>query len=324
MAYFDLPLNELENYSAPIFPPDDFDIFWERTLNDVRAYSLNPIFDPVDFGIRTLETYDVSFAGYGGQQIKGWLVLPKGITEPLPCVVQYIGYGGGRGYPNDWLEWASAGFAHLIMDTRGQGSVWRHGDTPDNSETGSSPQAPGFMTRGILSPDTYYYRRVYSDAVRAVETASLHSRINADRIAVTGSSQGGGIAIAVAALVPEVRVLMADVPFLCHIDRAVTLVDTDPYAEIATFCRQHRDQVNKVFETLSYFDGVHFAPKITAPALFSTGLMDMVCPPSTVFAAYNALSSEVKEIRVWQFNEHEGGGTHQSLMKIKYLQSMWG
>ncbi len=141
---------------------------------------------------------------------------------------------------------------------------------------------------------------------------------------MNGSSQGGGIAIAVAALVPEVRVLMADVPFLCHIDRAVTLVDTDPYAEIATFCRQHRDQVNKVFETLSYFDGVHFAPKITAPALFSTGLMDMVCPPSTVFAAYNALSSEAKEIQVWQFNEHEGGGTHQTLRKIEYLQSLWG
>ena len=57
------------------------------------------------------------------------------------------------------------------MDTRGQGSAWSKGDTPDPESDGGNPQYPGFMTRGVLDPKTYYYRRVFTDAVRAVEAA---------------------------------------------------------------------------------------------------------------------------------------------------------
>ena len=86
-------------------------------------------------------------------------------------VVEYIGYGGGRGLPIDWLLCASAGYAHFVMDTRGQGSAWSKGDTPDLESDGGNPHFPGFMTRGVLDPKTYYYRRVFTDAVRAVEAA---------------------------------------------------------------------------------------------------------------------------------------------------------
>ncbi|MER3443975.1 MAG: acetylxylan esterase, partial [Meiothermus sp.] len=71
---------------------------------------------------------------------------------------------------------------------------------------------------------------------------------------------------------------------------------TAPYNEIAAFCRVHRDKVGQVFATLAYFDGVNFAARATAPALFSVGLMDDVCPPSTVYAAYNHYAGP-KEIR---------------------------
>lgn len=77
-----------------------------------------------------LNVFDVTFHGYAGQSIKGWLLLPARRGEPLPCVIEYVGYGGGRGFPVNWLIWSSAGFAHLIMDVRGQGSSWLQGDTP--------------------------------------------------------------------------------------------------------------------------------------------------------------------------------------------------
>ena len=51
--------------------------------------------------------------------------------------------------------------------------------------------------------------------------------------------------------------------------------------------------VEQVFKTLSYFDGVNFAARAHAPALFSVALMDAVCPPATVFAAYNAYTMEM-------------------------------
>jgi cephalosporin-C deacetylase len=319
MPFFDMPLDELKRYKPTREEPANFDAFWSDTLDLAGQYPLAARFDAVDFGLRTLETYSVTFNGYGGHPIKGWFLLPCQRVGLLPVVVEFIGYGGGRAFPLDWLLWSSAGYAHLVMDTRGQGSTWSPGDTPDPETDGGNAQVPGFMTRGILSPNTYYYRRLFTDGVRAVEAARTHPAVDAARVAVTGGSQGGGIALAVSALSPHVTAAMPDVPFLCHYRRATHIVATSPYSEIATYCKIHRDQVATVFNTLSYFDGLNFAARAKSPALFSVGLMDDICPPSTVFAAYNHYSGP-REITVWEYNNHEGGGTFQSLEKLKFLQ----
>jgi cephalosporin-C deacetylase len=208
------------------------------------------------------------------------------------------------------------------MDTRGQGTTWRRGDTPDLPVDGDNPHYPGFMTQGILDPKTYYYRRVFMDAVRAVETAQDHPSVDADRIAVTGGSQGGGIAIAVSALEPDVKVTMPDVPFLCHYRRATEITDKMPYQEIAHYCKTHRDRVATVFQTLSYFDGINFASRASARALFSVALMDEICPPSTVFAAYNHYTGP-KAIRIYSYNDHEGGDSYQTIEKLRFLRELW-
>jgi len=108
------------------------------------------------------------------------------------------------------------------------------------------------------------------------------------------------------------------VPFLCHYRRATQIVASHPYAEISNFCKIHRDKVETVFESLSYFDGVNFAARAKAPALFSVGLMDDICPPSTVYAAYNHYAGE-KEIRAYEYNNHEGGANFQTVEKLKFL-----
>ena len=321
--YFDLPIEELQNYLPTRTEPADFDQFWQNTLTNARQFDLKPIFEQIDWGLKTVSVYDVSFSGYGGQRIKAWLLIPKLREEKLPCVVEYIGYGGGRSLPTDHLLWSSVGYANLVMDTRGQGSSWCPGDTPDPEPEGSSPHYPGFMTKGILSPQTYYYRRVFTDAVRALETAASFPQIDKQRIAVTGGSQGGGIALAASGLSPLVKALMADVPFLCHIQVACQIVDTDPYQEIVRFCRTHRDKTESVFKTLSYVDGLNFAPRAKSPALFSVGLMDDICPPRTVFAAFNHYQGP-KEIRVYPYNRHEGGQAYHDREKILFLKKLWG
>lgn len=321
MAFFDLSLDQLQTYCPQVAEPADFDAFWQATLAEARQFPLNAAFEKVDYGLAAQETFDVTFSGFGGQPIKGWFLLPVQRREPLPCVVEYIGYGGGRSFPFDWLLWSSAGYAHLVMDTRGQGSGWISGDTPDLYAEGGNPHAPGCMTDGILDPRHYYYRRVITDAIRAVEAVRSHPVVDPARVAVTGGSQGGGITVAAAGLVPDLLAAMPDVPFLCHYRRATELVDSYPYKEIADFCHTHRDKVERVFNTLSYFDGVNFAARAGARALFSTALMDQVCPPSTVFAAYNRWSGE-KDIRVYPYNGHEGGGSYQTVEKIKFLKGL--
>ncbi len=319
---FDLSLEELKIYKPPLTAPDDFDAFWQQTLDEAREYPLNATFKPVDYGMQLVEIFDVTFGGYGGQPIKGWLLLPRNRTEPLPCVVEYIGYGGGRHFPFMWLLWSNAGYAHLVMDTRGQGSSIYRGDTPDPEPDSTNPQYFGFMTRGILKPATYFYRRVFTDAVRAVEAARMHRAVDAALVVVTGESQGGGIALAVSGLDHSIVATMPNVPFLCHYRRATEITDAAPYNEISHYCQVHRDKIEQVFHTLSYFDGINFAHRAKALALFSVGLMDVTCPPSTVFAAYNHFTGP-KSIKVWSYNNHEGGEAYQMIEQIKFLKNLW-
>jgi len=325
MAFFDISLDLLKTYIPTREEPADFDSFWQSTLDEARAFPFNATFEKVDYGLVAQETFDVTFAGFGGQPVKGWLILPVQRAQrvaPLPCVVEFIGYGGGRQFGFDWLLWASAGYAHFVMDTRGQGSTWSVGDTPDLYADGGNAHYPGSMTKGILDQKHYYYRRVFTDAVRAIDAARSHADIDATQIAVTGGSQGGGITIAAAGLVPDVVAAMPDVPFLCHYRRATEIVDSYPYKEIAEFCHVHRDKVDTVFNTLSYFDGVNFSTRAKAKTLFSVGLMDQVCPPSTVYAAYNHWAGE-KDIKVYPYNGHEGGQSYQTLEKVKFLKNIW-
>jgi cephalosporin-C deacetylase len=322
MPFFDMSLAELQAYQPPRSEPADFDVFWQNTLEEARRYPLNAQFEPVDYGLRLFDTYDLTFAGYGGQPVKGWFIVPAGQQGPLPCVVEYIGYGGGRGFPHEWLLWPGVGYAYLVMDTRGQGSVWRQGDTADLPD-GANPFVPGFMTQGVLDPKTYYYRRVFTDAVRAIEAARSHRAVDAARVAVTGGSQGGAITVAASGLVPDLAAALPDVPFLCHFRRAIGLTENQPYAEVVRYLSIHRDHEETVFNTLDYFDGVNFAARSQVRALYSTAMMDQTCPPSTVFAAYNHLKAP-KDIKVYHFNEHEGGSAHHVLEKIRYLRALWG
>ena len=317
--YTDLAESELRAYDGSVCDPVDFDEFWSTTLEEAREFDLGVTVTPVDSGLRTVDVYDVTFAGYGGAPVRAWLRVPAGATTPLPAIVQFVGYGGGRGNAVENLFWSSAGFAHFQMDTRGQGSAWSTGDTPD--PVGSGPQVAGFMTRGIESRETYYYRRVFVDAARAIEATRSLSIVDASRVAVLGTSQGGGIALAAAGLVPDVAAVVANVPFLCDFPRATVITDNDPYKEIGRYLAVHRLASDRVHETLSYFDAVNFARRGIAPALLSAALMDPICPPSTVFAAYNNYRGP-KDITVWQYNDHDGGGVEDDLLALRHLSAV--
>ncbi len=317
--YVDLPLPELERYRSAQTAPDDFDAFWQRTLAESRAAGGEVVVTPVDTGLTTIDVFDVTFPGFAGQPVRAWLRLPAHRTGPLPALVQFVGYGGGRGRPTENLIWASAGLAHLQMDTRGQGASWSVGETVDDAPAPAA--VPGVMTRGILDPETYYYRRLFTDAVRAVDAARGLEAVDATRVAVHGGSQGGGISLAVAGLVDRLTAVVPYVPFLCDFPRAITIHDTDPYHELVRYLRVHRDRVDQVEQTLRYFDGVNFAARATAPAWFSVALMDEICKPSTVFGAYNAYAGP-KAIDVFRFNGHEGGGPDSEAATVRVLREV--
>nr|WP_245325226.1 acetylxylan esterase [Microbacterium amylolyticum] len=312
-----MPLPQLREYRPDHTAPADLGEFWKATLEESRAAGAATRTEPVDNGLALVDTVDVTFSGFAGDPVKAWYHRPSHV-EPTAIIVEYLGYSGGRGLPHQHAEWVSAGYGHLIVDSRGQG--YAHGNRGDTADPhGGDPSAPGVMTRGIGDRSTYYYRRLFTDAAFAVDVA----RELAPGVPVftAGGSQGGGITIAATALSDGIAGALVDVPFLCDFPRATTMTDRYPYREIVTYLASHRGAEDTVYRTLSYFDGANLASLASAPTLFSVGLMDLTCPPSTVFAAFNAWGSDDRQIEVYPFNDHEGGGPHQRRIQLDWVRA---
>lgn len=330
MEHFDLPLPELREYRPDLAEPPDLLAFWQATLEEAARHPLDATFTAHDSPLRTVEVLDVSFGGFGGQKVAGWLLLPRGRAGRLPCIVEFVGYGGGRGLPHDWLDWSAFGYAHLVMDTRGQGGSWRTGVTPDAGAGPAGPHTPGFLTLGLPDRDSYYYRRLMVDAVRAVDAARSHPDVDRSAVVLRGHSQGGGLSVAAgtlrsAVLDDPVAAVLADEPFLCHYRHAAEIAVSGPYPELVRWCRTHRDRAAEAFAMLGYFDAAVLAAHASVPTLFSVSLRDGTCPPSTVFAAYNRYGDRSgarvdKDIRIWEWNEHEGGESHHRVEQLAWLR----
>ena len=102
LPFFDIDVADLPNYRSSIVPPADFDTFWSETLAEARSLPLDARFEPIDAGLPLVEVFDVSFAGWGGHPIRGWYIKPRGSFD-AGAVVKFIGYNGGRGFPQEHL-----------------------------------------------------------------------------------------------------------------------------------------------------------------------------------------------------------------------------
>jgi len=296
---FDWPLETLRAYKPALTRQPDFTAFWSETLAAASEIPLDPQIEPTEYPADGLTIARASYSGWDGARVQCWYLRPAA-PGIYPGIVFYHGYSGNRGSIYDFLGWASQGYAVLTVDCRGQ-----NGDTSDPTVYPSG-HSTGWMTLGITSRDSYYYRGVFVDCVRALDFMESRPEIDRARIGVTGISQGGGLTLAVAGLDRRPRVAMSDVPFLCNYPRALDVTDQRPYNELIDYLRSHPGQDESVFRTLSYFDVMNLAPNIACPTLVSVGLLDMICPPSTVFSAYNHIDGTKveKEIRVYSFGVH--------------------
>ena len=297
MPSIDMPLEQMRVYKPSLYREADFESYWETTVAEAVKQPLNAELIPYDLPLRSLEAYAVRFDGYKGGRIAGWYVRPAE-RGSFPGVCVYHGYSGRAPRPLELVSLAAQGVCVLAMDCRGQ-----NGQSQDAADYSEGHQM-GWMTKGIRNPAEYYFRFVYADAVRALEMLARREEVDAKRIAITGISQGGGLTLAAAALSERPVLALPDIPFLCDFRRAVAIAPNGPYPEIAAFLKAYPHLYDAAFRTLSYCDCLNLAPWVKCRTVVLNCLWDDICPPSTIFGAYNQITAE-KKIEVYPFHKHE-------------------
>lgn len=305
MPAFDLSLPELERYQGTNPRPDDFDAYWDAALAELNGH--DPQVELVPNGTinhPTVECFDLWFTGLGGARIYAKYVRPIAKAGPRPAVLRFHGYSH---HSADWMAavgYASAGIAIAAMDCRGQG-----GRSEDVGGV-RGMTLRGSIVRGLDDPDAtkLLLRAVYLDTALLAKIVMGLEEVDANRVGTMGGSQGGGLALACAGLVPGIKRVSSMFPFLCDYQRVWEMdLAKDAYEEIRYFLRSfdpRHERVEALFTKLGYVDVQHLAPRVRAEVQMFTGLMDQICPPSSQFAAYNKLGGS-KSMKLYPDFAHE-------------------
>ena len=320
MPLFDLPLSELRQYAGRNSKPADFDAYWARALAQLDAVDPKPELRPAAFSGSGAECFDLWFTGIGGARIYAKYLRPKK-AGPHPAVLQFHGYSANSGDWFDKLGWPAAGIACAVMEARGQG-----GKSEDSGAVRGTTLR-GHIIRGLDDPDPDHlaYRQIFLDTVQLARVVGSFSEIDGGRMGCFGQSQGGGLALACAALEPRIRRCAPVFPFLCDYRRVWELdLAKEAYQELTYFFRMfdpRHEREEEIFNKLGYIDCQHLAPRIQADVLMFTGLMDTICPPSTQFAVFNKLKSR-KDVVIYPDYVHESLPGAQDAI-FNFMNAKW-
>lgn len=312
MPSIDVSIEELNEYRSNVELPHDFDLFWNMQIQKLADSPMQIKRELIDSYIHNVTIERIRYLSTEKIIHNATFVTPKVIDSMLPVVVLYHGYDWNTHQPHIAMKYVVQGMAVLLVETRDQGAG---ADQVISYPMGGTA---GWMTKGILNKESYYYKHVILDSLRALDVALELS--GSKSAIVEGGSQGGGIGLAVSALHPKVQLALIDTPFLCDIPRGVELAIHGPYLEVSHYFKVHdplHRQEKSIYDTLRYIDGINFARRITCPVMVGVGLLDDVCPPSTAYALYRELGG-AKELRVYPEYAHGLSSWHEE-EKLKFV-----
>lgn len=262
--------------------PDDFQSYWNETLRKARELPLNPLMTLLpERCTETDNVYQVSFQTKpGGGRFYGILSIPKKEGK-YPALLRVPG-AGVRPYSGD--TYTAPGRVITL-------EVGIHGIPVTMQQSVYDALANGalsnYWTFRRDDRDAIYYNRVIVGALRAVDLICSLPQFDGKTLGVTGSSQGGALTIITAALDSRVTFLAPVHPAMC---------DHEAFFEKRAcgwphYFLYYGGADDKVRQTVRYYDTANFARFIKVPGWYSWGYNDEVCPPTSMYAAYNVIEA---------------------------------
>lgn len=303
MPMLDMPIEKLREYQGCTPCPSDFDAFWDRSLAEMNAIDPAPVFTPYPFPSKIADMFELRFTSMKGASIYAKFARPKHVDGRVPAVLHFHGLSGRGMEWNELVALASQGFCVASMDSRGQGGY--------SEEAGARPGTVYSQpfTRGLDGkPEDLMVRDLFLDTAMLARIVMGLDYVDETRVGVFGGSQGGGLSIACAALVPSIKLCAPDEPYMSDYRRVWEMdLDKDAYDGLKYYFRFYdptHERENEIFEKLGYIDIQNLAPRIRAKVFMGTGLRDTICPPSTQFAMFNKLTCE-KQVDIYPEFGHE-------------------
>lgn len=285
--------------------PEDFADFWRSTLDALEAIAPEARLEYSEpHSNQQADVYRVTLQSLDHVTLRGWFAKPRHV-DTAPAILIVPGYTQALYPPREWAT--EHGLCALALSVRGH----------EGSRDDSDPGFPGTLVHGIADKSTYIYRGIFCDTWRGVDILKELPGVNPTKVAVTGLSQGGALAL-ISAAHRKVTAVAADVPFLCGIDRAVDASRVYPYEEIRNLMRTDSDR-QAIQQVIRYFDVLGFASDIACPVLISVGLKDRKAPPELAQLAFEQLTGP-KEWFAYEDAGHEGGGWKHDQVKVQWLK----
>lgn len=286
---------KLLNYSGKSPCPEDIDIFWDRAVKEMESIEFNAVLEEAEYTFKNAEAFHLYFNGVGGSKIHAKYIRPKN-AKNAPVIFLFHGYSAESPNWVSLMPYVCEGFCVAALDCRGQAGL-----SEDKGEYSGSTYH-GHIIRGLKgnNPEKLLFRQIFLDTAQLVRIVEKFDEVDKERLFTKGVSQGGGLALACAALSPQIKKAEVCYPFLCDYGYCLNNAqNTSPYAELRDFFRNvdpRHEHENEILNCLGYIDVQNIAKRIKAKVLMLTGLSDDTCPPASQFAAYNKIKSEKKVI----------------------------
>ena len=296
-----------EEFRPGFEEPADFRKFWRKQLKTMRKQKMEVKLTPVDIPGKDDENYvcyDLEINCLDFRPVRGYLAMPRN-AKPHSLPIAIYAHSAGlltasytKATVKKAVSLAKSGNGAIALDINAHGIL---NGQDDAYYEAMEKELHGYSGRRVVDHESFYFRGMFLRMVRALDYLCSRKEWDGKRVLVTGGSQGGAQSAALAGLDSRVSMVVVDVP---------AMWDSGGILKGRTSCWTkplERDGLDSPAATIMpYYDACNFMRYYKGELVVNVGLIDLTCPPASVWSVYNVCPASSKVIHPCAWKGHSG------------------